>query len=129
MRIGASLCHARIRRSGLYFRRDDCCDGRQTDTLGSQERCTRAPPFRRGELTRKSRYRSVEERDPEADETEAVSRQRPIFRSRRNIKEISALGVMVEALHPLALVVDDEELLRLYAAGVLEEPQRAAPLH
>jgi CheY-like chemotaxis protein len=29
--------------------------------------------------------------------------------------------VMGEALHPLALVVDDEELLRLYAAGVLED--------
>ena len=28
---------------------------------------------------------------------------------------------MGEALHPLALVVDDEELLRLYAAGVLED--------
>jgi two-component system, response regulator PdtaR len=28
---------------------------------------------------------------------------------------------MGEALHPLALVVDDEELLRLYAAGLLED--------
>jgi CheY-like chemotaxis protein len=28
---------------------------------------------------------------------------------------------MGEAAHPLALVVDDEELLRLFAAGLLEE--------
>ena len=39
----------------------------------------------------------------------------------RNIKEVRALGVMGEAAHPLALVVDDEELLRLFAAGLLEE--------
>ena len=32
-----------------------------------------------------------------------------------------ALGVMDEAAHPLALVVDDEEILRLFAAGLLEE--------
>ena len=32
-----------------------------------------------------------------------------------------ALGVMDEAAQPLALVVDDEELLRLYAAGLLED--------
>ena len=32
-----------------------------------------------------------------------------------------ALGVMGEAVHPLALVVDDEEPLRLFAAGLLEE--------
>jgi CheY-like chemotaxis protein len=31
------------------------------------------------------------------------------------------LGVMGEGAHPLALVVDDEELLRLFAAGLLEE--------
>jgi CheY-like chemotaxis protein len=31
------------------------------------------------------------------------------------------LGVMGEVAHPLALVVDDEELLRLFAAGLLEE--------
>jgi two-component system, response regulator PdtaR len=29
--------------------------------------------------------------------------------------------VMGEAAHPLALVVDDEEILRLFAAGLLEE--------
>ena len=28
---------------------------------------------------------------------------------------------MDEAAHPLALVVDDEEILRLFAAGLLEE--------
>jgi|HubBroStandDraft_5_1064220.scaffolds.fasta_scaffold18756_3 CheY-like chemotaxis protein len=28
---------------------------------------------------------------------------------------------MDDAMHPLALVVDDEELLRMYAAGVLED--------
>jgi two-component system, response regulator PdtaR len=38
-----------------------------------------------------------------------------------SIKEVCALGVMGEAAHPLALVVDDEELLRLFAAGLLEE--------
>lgn len=32
-----------------------------------------------------------------------------------------ALGVRDEAAPPLALVVDDEEILRLFAAGLLEE--------
>jgi CheY-like chemotaxis protein len=32
-----------------------------------------------------------------------------------------ALEVMKKTAHPLALVVDDEELLRLFAAGLLEE--------
>jgi DNA-binding NtrC family response regulator len=34
---------------------------------------------------------------------------------------MSALEVMKNATHPLALVVDDEELLRLFAAGLLED--------
>jgi two-component system, response regulator PdtaR len=34
---------------------------------------------------------------------------------------VRALGVMDEAAHPLALVVDDEEILRLFAAGLFEE--------
>jgi hypothetical protein len=34
---------------------------------------------------------------------------------------VRALGVMDEAAHPFALVVDDEEILRLFAAGLLEE--------
>jgi CheY-like chemotaxis protein len=32
-----------------------------------------------------------------------------------------ALEVMKNTTHPLALVVDDEELLRLFAAGLLED--------
>ena len=32
-----------------------------------------------------------------------------------------ALEVMEKTAHPLALVVDDEEVLRLFAAGLLEE--------
>jgi CheY-like chemotaxis protein len=34
---------------------------------------------------------------------------------------VRALGVMDEAAHPLALVVDDEEIFGLFAAGLLEE--------
>jgi two-component system, response regulator PdtaR len=34
---------------------------------------------------------------------------------------VRTLGVMDEAAHPLALVVDDEEILRLFAAGLFEE--------
>jgi two-component system, response regulator PdtaR len=32
-----------------------------------------------------------------------------------------ALEVMTKTAHPLALVVDDEEILRMFAAGLLEE--------
>jgi two-component system, response regulator PdtaR len=34
---------------------------------------------------------------------------------------VGALEGMVQAAHPLALVVDDEALLRLFAAGLLED--------
>jgi CheY-like chemotaxis protein len=34
---------------------------------------------------------------------------------------VRALGMMDKAAHPFALVVDDEELLRLFAGGLLEE--------
>jgi two-component system, response regulator PdtaR len=34
---------------------------------------------------------------------------------------MSALEVMKKTAHPLALVVDDEEILRMFAAGLLEE--------
>jgi two-component system, response regulator PdtaR len=44
-----------------------------------------------------------------------------IARRSRNNTDVGALEGMVEAAHPLALVVDDEELLRLFAAGLLED--------
>ena len=41
--------------------------------------------------------------------------------SPRNIRDLRALGRWTKQCHPLALVVDDEGILRLFAAGLLEE--------